>query len=930
MSSEPGKRAEGSGTTGASERTASKRALTQTQRFEALHELAVAAGGLVDPYALARLAVDNARDLLHVDSAGLYWLDTASGLMARLANTDSSAPPPVLRPQEGVAGEAMRTGTTIVVEDYQTWEHRVPGVAAQGVRASAAVPIVVGERPLGALVVRSNRPHRFDSVQLQTLALLAAQVGPVIEVARLYGESERRRREAEGLAALAREGATARDIDHASGVVTEHACRLLGADYGGVVLIEPDGARAWWGVSGSQSDVWASRQPLNTQGPVARALSERQTVVLALAEKGKFALDDLPLHRAEHGRTALATPLVTRQGTLGALLLGWRSDCSLTQPQIQLAEALAGYAAATIENARAHTQEMRRAEELARSEARIRTLYEAVACGVLVLDPAGVITHANSVAEEMLGLSLGQMRGRAPASLWRAMAEDGSELAPQQRPGNLARETKSPVRGFTAGLLRADGDLRWCQIDSVPVLDGNGELSQVVSSFIDITERKRIEEALEHQALHDGLTGLPNRTLLYDRLSQAIRTAIRDKTPLALMIIDLDRFKEVNDTLGHRVGDLLLQQVAERLRDGLREPDTVARTGGDEFAVLLPGADRAGATLVARKLIHEMEQPCLIEEESIPVEGSLGIAIHPEHGTDAETLMRHADVAMYEAKRTASGYAHYNRDQEQRTNLRRVVVSELRQAIEKNQLVLHFQPKVALKTRSVVGVEALVRWEHPEGILIPPERFVPLAEQTGLIEPMTWWVFNAALRQLQQWHARGLSVPVTLNLSTRTLHDPELPNHFSFLARMWHIPEESITIDITESSVMANPARTARMLQGLRSMGLHIAIDDFGTGFSSLSSLGRLPIEELKVDRSFIRTMVADPHDAAIVRAAIDLGHQLGLKVVAQGVEDQATCSLLEVLGCDQAQGHFFCPPLSSTEVEAWLKERGNGSEPHA
>jgi EAL domain-containing protein (putative c-di-GMP-specific phosphodiesterase class I) len=287
--------------------------------------------------------------------------------------------------------------------------------------------------------------------------------------------------------------------------------------------------------------------------------------------------------------------------------------------------------------------------------------------------------------------------------------------------------------------------------------------------------------------------------------------------------------------------------------------------------------------------------------------------------------MRRADVAMYEAKRTASGYAHFDRDQEQRTNLRRVVVSELRHAIEQDQLVLHFQPKVALKTRAVTGLEALVRWDHPEGGLIPPERFIPLAEQTGLIEPMTWWVINSALRQLRWWQERGLSVPVTLNLTTRTLHDPELPNHFSFLTRLWHVPEESITVDITESSVMANPARTARMLQGLRSMGLHIAIDDFGTGYSSLSSLGRLPIEELKVDRSFIRTMVADPHDAAIVRAAIDLGHQLGLKVVAEGVEDQATCSLLEVLGCDQAQGHFFCSPLSSAEAEGWLREHANG-----
>lgn len=438
-----------------------------------------------------------------------------------------------------------------------------------------------------------------------------------------------------------------------------------------------------------------------------------------------------------------------------------------------------------------------------------------------------------------------------------------------------------------------------------------------------IWERKRAEEALEYQALHDPLTGLPNRTLLRDRLRQALLAARRLNSTVALLVMDLDHFKEINDTLGHMAGDSLLQQVAQRLRGALRESDTVARLGGDEFAAVLPGADQRGAIAAAGKLIQVVEQPVQAEGQTLQVNLSVGIALSPQHGEDDDTLLRRADLAMYVAKHARSGYAVYAFDQEQQAPGRLELASELRRSISDGQLVLHFQPQLELRSGRLRGLEALVRWHHPRHGLLPPSHFLPLAEQTGLIRSLSEWVLSAALDRARALREMEAEARLVVNLSARDLHDPRLPESVAELLQAHGTPTTLLELEITESALMANPARAMESLTRLRHVGVAVTIDDFGTGYSSLGYLQRLPVTGLKVDRSFVLRMSDDDNDRAVVRTAISLGHSLGLRVIAEGVESRAAWDLLVSLDCDAAQGNFICPPLPFEAFERWGRERG-------
>jgi diguanylate cyclase (GGDEF)-like protein len=434
------------------------------------------------------------------------------------------------------------------------------------------------------------------------------------------------------------------------------------------------------------------------------------------------------------------------------------------------------------------------------------------------------------------------------------------------------------------------------------------------------TQRQAAENA--HQALHDALTGLPNRTMLRDRTDQAIHQADRELVPAALLLIDLDRFKEVNDTLGHHYGDQLLVQVGERLQAALRQVDTVARLGGDEFAVLLPRIETGeGATTVARKLQDVLEEPFLLEDLALDVEASIGVAVYPQHGSDADELLQHADIAMYVAKETHAGFVLFDPAQDQHSPRRLALLGELRRAIESDQLVLHYQPKVDAHSGQLLGVEALVRWQHPDHGLIPPGDFIPLAERTGLIGPLTHYVLDAALRQCQQWRQAGHELAVAVNISARRLLDVEFPDEVASLLARWEVPARLLVVEITESTIMADPDRALEILGRLNAMGVQLSIDDFGTGYSSMAYLKSLPVHELKVDRSFVTQMNSDSRDAVIVRSTIDLGRNLGLRVVAEGVEDQTTLQELDVLGCDAIQGYYVSRPVPPDDLIRWLEQ---------
>jgi diguanylate cyclase (GGDEF)-like protein/PAS domain S-box-containing protein len=454
---------------------------------------------------------------------------------------------------------------------------------------------------------------------------------------------------------------------------------------------------------------------------------------------------------------------------------------------------------------------------------------------------------------------------------------------------------------------------------------GDAELTQMLEHVAlqlgRVVERARAQRALEHQASYDSLTDLPNRMMLRERLGDAIEGSRLTGRSTTLLLLDLDNFKEVNDTFGHHAGDMLLRQVGPRLRERLRESDTVARLGGDEFAILLPGAGARDATRIAATLLATLQRPMMVEGQTLDVRASIGIATCPDHGADAEVLLQRADVAMYLAKGAGSGHAVYSAEQDPYDADRLVLMADLRQAIELREISIAYQPKVDMASRRITGLEALARWHHPQRGSVPPTEFVPLAERMGLIRTLTNGVLEQVLRQCRVWQDSGIAIPTAVNLSMRDLLDPEFSDWVVDQLTSTGVQSRLLSLEITETAVMGEPARVMETMRSLRELGIGFAVDDFGTGYSSLAYLQRLPVQEIKIDRSFVGQMASDPGSASIVRATVDLGQSLGLDVVAEGVEDMRTWDLLTACRCTTAQGYLISQPLPAGEIEAWLRD---------
>ena len=440
-------------------------------------------------------------------------------------------------------------------------------------------------------------------------------------------------------------------------------------------------------------------------------------------------------------------------------------------------------------------------------------------------------------------------------------------------------------------------------------------------------ERNVANRRVAYLAYHDPLTDLPNRALLHERLEQAILRSVRDQKGLALLIVDLDGFKEINDAYGHHAGDQVLQEVASRLKGTLRSSDTVARMGGDEFAVLLPATDVNRAELAARKVLHDLEHPFTADGRAVMASASIGIAGFPIHAATAQELLQRADAAMYSAKTEKVGYSVYVPERDRRVYENAGLAIALRQAIDAQQFVLDYQPIVHLRAGTTVGIEALVRWEHPERGRLLPSNFIRLAEHTGLVNPLTSFVLG---RALADWPASTLPVPCTLaiNVSPRSLHHSAFAGQIRDLLITHRAQPSMLSLEITESLIMSDPDGSARSLAELHEMGVRIVVDDFGTGYSSLSYLRRLPVDELKIDRSFVLGL-AEGEDDTLVRCLIDLAHNLGLRVVAEGVETLEVCQQLTALGCDAAQGFYISRPAPANEIADWITTQRVFS-PHA
>jgi diguanylate cyclase (GGDEF)-like protein/PAS domain S-box-containing protein len=656
--------------------------------------------------------------------------------------------------------------------------------------------------------------------------------------------------------------------------------------------------------------------------PIAKRVENRADFLAALTPDLDVILADYNLPQFDAisalkllDESGLDVPFIIVSGGIGedvavaAIHVG-AADYLLKDRLTRLAPAIRQ----VLEQKALRIEQLRIASELAESQERFRRVFEAGSVGMALISPEFRYIEVNEAFCQMLGYTREEILGLSIAEVSNPEDFDkGMDLARQA----FAGEIKS--YRVDKRYRKKTGEDVWVQISSSVVASADGVSQYLIGVVQDITERRRAEHDLQFLALHDTLTGLANRTLFTDRLEHAIQAGKRDGTSFGLMVMDIDRFKEVNDSMGHPSGDVLLKQVAGRLRGTLRAVDTVARLGGDEFGVMPEGALGVNSTTrTAEKLVEAMRLPFNLGEALVDVGLSIGIAQFPEHGEDAETLLRRADVAMYVAKRNKLGYSVYSSDQDQHTASRLVLLGEMRQAILGSQLILHYQPKVDLINGGTFGVEALVRWDHPQRGHLSPDQFVPLAEQTDLMSSLAQWVMEESLRQLAKWRQVGINLTLAVNLSAANLHEGSLPGQVSELLSRFSVPADCLTVEITESAIMA--AQADRTVRRLSEMGVRVAIDDFGTGYSSLSYLKTLPVDEIKIDRSFVQNMATDSDDAAIVQPTIDLGHNLHIKVVAEGVEDEEVCRMLRTLGCDYAQGFYISPPLAAAALVEWLQ----------
>ncbi|HEX3032039.1 MAG TPA: EAL domain-containing protein, partial [Bacillota bacterium] len=545
------------------------------------------------------------------------------------------------------------------------------------------------------------------------------------------------------------------------------------------------------------------------------------------------------------------------------------------------------------------------------------TLYS-IGDGVIVTDEEGLVEYLNPVAEQLTGWISKEAAGRRLPEIFRITNEITGENADNPVEKCL-KENNVVVLTEPTTLTRKDGHMFAIENSAAPIKNRDAKIIGVILVFHDVTEKKNLMNQMSHQAYHDALTGLPNRLLFNDRLNVAINLAKRDGQQLAVMFLDMDRFKMVNDMLGHAEGDMLLKDVARRLSESVRITDTLARLGGDEFTLVVSQlGSPEDAKLIGDKILQVFRDPFVISDHEFHLSVSIGVAIFPTHGTEPLTLMKHADTAMYHVKEQGGNNCQiYSRELDVNIEERLIRENSLRKALENEEFMLYYQPIVDVETGRVFGLEALLRWQHPELGLVTPQDFIPLAEEIGLIIPLGDWVLQQACAQNKAWQEAGYApVRVTVNLSGKQFQKGDLVENVRRVLEETGLEAQWLELEITETVAMQNMDYTIKTLQQLGQMGVRFAIDDFGTGYSSLSYLRRFPIHTLKIDRSFIGDIVNNPEDAAIVSTIIVLANNLNLEIVAEGVEENNQVEFLRKRKCRNMQGYFFGRPMPPKTVE--------------
>lgn len=714
------------------------------------------------------------------------------------------------------------------------------------------------------------------------------------------------------------------DLDRVLQVTVERLQALTGADRAGIGLLEGEEIvfRATSGMSDRYTRV-TSRQPQSS------AVRAGQTLALPHA-RDAAELESVP--RGHRPGSLIVVPLHADDEYIGLAYVAWDAEDAFTEADVRSLEVIRALVSYALRHARAYetnqqllrersdalaalTESDRRRQE---SESRYRAMIDNAVVGVALNLPNGQYVEVNAAYQAMVGYSLDELRSMTFMDITHP-----DDLETDLRQFEAVLAGKHDGFQMEKRYIRKDGETVWARLSVSVVRSPSGEVLYDLAVIENITPHKQAEQALRRQTLYDTLTGLPNRGLLHDRIQQALFSAHRDAGSFALLLTDLNDFRAVNDTFGHQYGDGLLVEAARRMHDVLRETDTVARMGGDEFAVVLPGATELGAILAAEKLVAALAAPFEIDGHRLELGTSIGIALYPTHGGDVATLLRRADVAMYSAKRRRFDYVLYSIEQEEAGAARLVLAADLRRAIEADELLLHYQPKIDLATGAIDGVEALVRWNHQERGLIAPDEFVPLAEETGLIRLLTLWVVREALRQSREWQDSGLSIPIAVNLSAQSLRDEHITSELLELLADSKLAPSLLSVELTESAVMENPSLALRLLHDLETAGIGVSIDDFGTGYSSLAYLRQLPAREIKIDRSFVSGLTPDSSDSHIIHTICDLAHSFALRVVAEGVESGEVAQLLGSLGCDAAQGYYASRPVSGPAVAELVAHHG-------
>lgn len=560
-----------------------------------------------------------------------------------------------------------------------------------------------------------------------------------------------------------------------------------------------------------------------------------------------------------------------------------------------------------------------RTAQLGQERANLRSLVHAIPDLIWLKSPEGVYLACNPTFERFVGASEADIVGKT----------DYDFVAKEQADAFLEFDKRAVAAGKFLSyeeqlVFASDGSRVMVETIKTPMYDLEGKLSGILGIARDITHRKEAEQHIQQLAHFDVLTGLPNRTLLNDRIAQAISMAQRSGAMLAMMLLDLDHFKKVNDGLGHRIGDELLVEIAKRLRSTLREEDTVSRLGGDEFILLLPDTDADGAGHVAAKLLEGVAQRYQIERHELVVTLSIGIAMYPDDGEDFDTLYRCADVAMYRSKQEGRNNFHfYAAEMQVRLARTLQLESALRHALERDELTLHYQPQISLQSGNIIGMEALLRWNSLELGAVSPAEFIPIAEESGQIQKIGEWVLRSAVRQLKTWQERGLaSLSISVNLSAAQFRQANLPELITQILDEAQLAPEYLELELTEGVAMDDPLSAIAVMDKLHGRGIRMSIDDFGTGYSSLSYLKRFQVYKLKIDQSFVRDLTVDPDDKAIVCAIINLATSLGLRTIAEGVETSEQLTYLREQGCNEVQGYFFSKPLPADQFEKFVRSR--------